>query len=115
VLLAIGLALQGLPALSLTQWAIIGWLAVVNTAFAFTLWNHTQRTLSAVESSVINSTLIAQIPVLAWLFLDEPLTPQKVAGLALAGVGALLVQLWGRRAHPERAVPLERTAPSRPE
>lgn len=115
VLLAVGLAVQGLPALTLTQWAVVVWLAVVNTAFAFTLWNHTQRTLSALESSVINSTLIVQIPLLAWLFLGEALTPQKLAGLALAGAGALLVQLWGRRHDPRRAALLERAGPGRPE
>ncbi len=115
VLLAVGLALQGLPALTAMQWGIVVWLAVVNTAFAFTLWNYTQRTLTAIESSVINSTLIAQIPVLAWLFLDEPLTPQKIAGLVLAGIGALMVQLWGRRRDPQRAARLERAAPGRPE
>jgi drug/metabolite transporter (DMT)-like permease len=98
VLLGVGLALQGLPRLSLPQWAIVGWLAIINTAFAFTLWNHTQRTLTAMESSVINGTLIVQVPILAWLFLDESLTPLKVLGLALAGGGALLVQLRGRRA-----------------
>jgi drug/metabolite transporter (DMT)-like permease len=115
VLLAVGLALQGLPPLTLAQWLIVAWLAVVNTAFAFTLWNHTQRTLSAMESSVINSTLIAQIPVLAWLFLGEALTPQKLLGIALAGAGALIVQLWGRRHAPERAALLERSVPGRPE
>jgi drug/metabolite transporter (DMT)-like permease len=115
VLLVVGLVLQGLPALSLQQWVIVAWLAVVNTAFAFTLWNHTQRTLSAIESSVINNTLIAQIPVLAWLFLGEALTVPKLAGLVLVGGGTLIVQLWGRRQQPSRAVPLERAAPGRPE
>lgn len=58
VMLGIGGATQGLPTLSLKSWAIIGWLAVVNTAFAFTVWNLTQRTLSAVESSLINNTML---------------------------------------------------------
>lgn len=93
LLLLAGLATQGLPALSLQSWAIIGWLAVVNTAFAFTLWNQTLRTLSAVESSIINSTMLVQIALLAWLFLGERLTWQEIAGLALAVVGVLLVQL----------------------
>ncbi len=96
-LLAAGLAWQGLPPLAPRAWAIVVWLAVVNTAFAFTLWNHTLRTLSAMESSIINGLLVVQIPLLAWLFLDEPLTPRKVLGLALAGAGALIVQLRGRR------------------
>jgi drug/metabolite transporter (DMT)-like permease len=93
LLLGTGLVLQGLPRLTLAQWAIVLWLAIVNTAVAFTLWSHTQRTLSALESSVINNLLIIQIPLLAWLFLGEALTSLRVLGLALAGAGALLVQL----------------------
>jgi len=93
VLLVTGSLTQGLPPLSPINWAFIGWLAVVNTAFAFTLWNHTLRTLAAMESSIINSTMLIQIAVLAWLFLGEPLTTQKIAGMTLAGLGALIVQL----------------------
>jgi drug/metabolite transporter (DMT)-like permease len=93
VMLLAGVSTQGLPSLSPRNWATIGWLAVVNTAFAFTLWNHTLRTLAAMESSIINSTMLIQIAILAWLFLGEPLTWQKIAGMALAGAGALIVQL----------------------
>jgi drug/metabolite transporter (DMT)-like permease len=93
VLLTTGVAIQGLPPLSVQHWLIIGWLAVVNTAFAFTLWNRTLRTLTAVESSIINSTMLAQIAVLAWLFLGESLTWQRAVGLVLAGQGTVLVQL----------------------
>lgn len=93
VLLVSGVLIQGFPRLNLTHWGIIGWLAVVNTALAFTLWNHTLRTLSAMESSIINSTMLVQIAVLAWLFLGERLTWQEIVGMALAGVGALIVQL----------------------
>jgi drug/metabolite transporter (DMT)-like permease len=92
-LLGTGIALQGLPSLSLTNWAIIGWLALVNSAFAFTLWNHTLRTLPAMESSIINSTMLVQIAILAWLFLGEGLTLQKIVGMCLAGLGAVAVQL----------------------
>jgi drug/metabolite transporter (DMT)-like permease len=92
-LLVTGIITQGLPSLSLANWLIIGWLAVVNTAFAFTLWNHTLRVLSAMQSSIINSTMLAQIAVLAWLFLGEHLTGQQVFGLILAGLGTLMVQL----------------------
>jgi len=93
VLLASGLALQGLPQLSLMNWGIILWLAVVNTAFAFTLWNHTLRTLSAMESTVINNTMLIQIAILAWMFLGESLNGKEIVGMVVAGVGALLVQL----------------------
>jgi drug/metabolite transporter (DMT)-like permease len=94
VLLMAGLITQGLPSLSLVQWAIVLWLAVVNTAFAFTLWNHTLRTLSAMESSVINNAMLIQIPILALLFLGEGLTIKQLVGFALAGVGILVVQIF---------------------
>lgn len=93
LLLATGITVQGLPALDLTHWGIILWLAVVNTAFAFTLWNHTLRQLSAVESSIINSTMLIQIAILAWVFLGERITWQEGLGMALAGLGVLIVQL----------------------
>ncbi len=95
VLLVIGLAQSSLPQLTLVNWLIIIWLAAVNTAFAFTLWNHTLRTLPAVESSIINNTMLIQIALLAWLFLGERLTLQQVGGLALVAAGVLLVQFKG--------------------
>lgn len=96
VLLTSGIALQSLPSLSLQSWLIIIWLAVVNTAFAFTLWNHTLRVLTATESSIINGTMLIWIPILAVLFLGEQIAGKELMGLALAGLGTLLVQLRRR-------------------
>ena len=96
VLLTIGIRFQGLPQLTLTNWAIIAWLAVVNTAFAFTLWNHTLRTLSAMESSIINNTMLIQIPVLAIIFLGEGISLKGIIGLVFAGLGTMIVQLARR-------------------
>jgi len=96
VLLGAGAAAQGFGDIGLQGWLIIVWLALVNTAFAFTLWNHTLRTLTAVESSIINSAMLPQIAVLAWLFLDEPLTLRQILGLAFVAVGTLVVQICRR-------------------
>lgn len=92
-LLAVGVALEGWPQPDLEGWLIIGWLAVVNTAIAFTLWNHTLRTLTAVESSVVNNTMTIQIAVLAVVFLSERLEPLQLVGLLLAAAGAAIVQV----------------------
>jgi len=92
-LLGVSLALEGWPRLDLAGALIIGWLALVNTAFAFTLWNHTLRTLTAVESSVVNNTMTIQIAVLAIVFLGEQLGPLQLIGLFLAAGGAAVVQL----------------------
>lgn len=93
VLVGAGVALEGVPRLDLRGWLIIGWLALVNTAFAFTVWNHTLRTLTAVESSVVNNTMTIQVAILAIVFLGERLGPLQVIGLLLAAAGAALVQL----------------------
>lgn len=93
LLLAGGIIIQGLPRLSLSSWGIILWLAIVNSALAFTLWNRTLRTLSAMESSIINNTMLFQIAVLAWIFLDETLNWQEISGILLAIVGTILVQI----------------------
>ena len=97
-LLGVGVSVQGLPELSLRGWAIVAWLAAVNTAFAFTLWNATLRRLSAMESSVVNNTMLIQIAVLAWLFLGESLGARQMAGLLLASLGTLVVQVGAGRA-----------------
>jgi len=99
VLLGVGVSLEGWPRLNATGWLIVGWLAVANTAFAFTLWNHTLRTLTAVESSVVNNTMTVQIAVLAIVLLGERLGPLQFVGLGLAAAGAAVVQLapaWRR-------------------
>ena len=70
---------------------------MVNTSFAFVLWNHSMRTLRAVESSIITNVMVVEIAVLAWVFLGERLTPLDFVGLGLVIAGTLVVQLRGAR------------------
>jgi len=93
LLFGTGLAVQGFGQPTLLDWIIITWLAVVNTAFAFTLWNNSLRTLTAVESSILNSLMMPQIALMAVLFLGEKLTGKEIAGLLLVGIGVVVVQL----------------------
>ena len=93
--LGTGLTVQGVPSLSWQAWGIVFWLALINTAFAFWLWNRTLQTLTARESSVINNTMLAQVAILGWIFLGESLALYDVIGLTIVIVGALLFQLKG--------------------
>jgi drug/metabolite transporter (DMT)-like permease len=93
ILLLAGIIVEGLPDINLQSWAIILWLALVNTAFAFTLWNHTLRTLTAMESSIINGTMMVWIPIFAILFLRETITGKEIVGLIIVGAGTIIVQL----------------------
>lgn len=90
--LAVGLAVEPAPRLTAGSWTILLWLAVVNTAFAFTLWNHTLRHLTATESSTINNTMLVQIALLAWLVLAETPSALEWCGIGLATIGVYVVQ-----------------------
>jgi drug/metabolite transporter (DMT)-like permease len=96
LLLVLGIGFQGLPILDWKSWLIISWLALINTAFAFSLWNLTLKTLPAMESSMINNMMMIQIPILAVIFLGESLSVKELAGMVLAGLGILLVQTLRR-------------------
>jgi drug/metabolite transporter (DMT)-like permease len=96
LLLGYGLAVQGLPPISIGNWLMILWLGVVNTALTFVLWNHSLRTLTAVESNIITNVMIVEIAVLGWLFLGEHLMLIDVAGLGLVIAGTIMVQLRRR-------------------
>lgn len=93
LLLITGLLTQGMPVLTLQTGMIIFWLAAINTALAFSLWNYTQKTLKAMESTIINSIMLAQIALLGWLALGESLTPIKIIGMSLAMSGVILTQI----------------------
>lgn len=96
ILFIISLIIEGLPNLSLISIIYIVWLAAVNTAFAFNLWNLTLRNLIAVESSIINGTMLIQIAILAWIFLGENLTFIKILGMIIISIGAFFVQIKKR-------------------
>jgi len=93
VLLSIGLITEGMPEVSARGALVIGWLAVVNTAFAFTLWNASLRHLTASESSLLNNTMLVQIALLAWVFLDETPSPAQVIGIVAVSAGVV----WSQR------------------
>jgi drug/metabolite transporter (DMT)-like permease len=93
IMLFAGIIFQGLPPISLTTFLYLLWLATINTALAFTLWNLSLRNLTAMESSIINGTMLIQIAFLAWIFLGESISIKEAAGMLIAATGALFVQI----------------------
>ncbi|MEM9516263.1 MAG: DMT family transporter [Actinomycetota bacterium] len=92
VLSAIGIALDGIPDMTGRAALLIIWLAVINTALAFTLWNASLRHLAAVESAGINNTMLVQIALLAWVFLDEAPGIAGVVGIVAVSIGVFFTQ-----------------------
>jgi drug/metabolite transporter (DMT)-like permease len=98
ILLMAGFVFEEAPTLNLQSWAIVIWLALINTAFAFTLWNHTLRTLTAMESSVINGTMLVWVAIFAVMFLGEVISLKELVGLLAASIGTIIVQLRASKA-----------------
>ncbi|MGY5864416.1 MAG: EamA family transporter [Candidatus Thorarchaeota archaeon] len=92
-LMIFGLATEPISSLSLTSWFYILWLAVVNTALAFTLWTRSQRILRAIDMTLINSTMLPQIVLLSILFLEEQLDYLDWIGIILLTVSVAAVQV----------------------
>lgn len=92
VLVGVGMAVEGIPRLDAAGWLIVVWLAVVNTAVAFTMWNWSLRQLTATASAGINNTMLVQIALLGWIFLDEVPGLIQWIGMAVVSVGIFLAQ-----------------------
>ena len=91
LLLATGLVTEDFPVLTITNWIVILWLASVNTALAFTLWNKSLQVLSAVESGIINNSMLVQIALLSVIFLGDILSTHNWISLLIATLGIVLV------------------------
>ncbi|MFX1560589.1 MAG: DMT family transporter [Promethearchaeota archaeon] len=91
-LMLFGLTTEPISPLSFTSWFYILWLAVMNTALAFTLWNRAMRVLRAVDMALINSTMMPQIVILSFIFLAEYPEPIDWVGLILLAISVGAVQ-----------------------
>jgi len=93
ILLAAGILLEPIQTISPLSIFYILWLSVVNTAFAFTLWNRAMQTLRAIDISIINGTMFPQIVLLSVVFLGEMPELFDWAGLFLIGFSVFAVQI----------------------
>ncbi len=91
VLLGGVVVFQGLPKLDLVDWLLLLIIAGLNTALAFWIWNRTLQSITAMESSMINNSMLIQITLLAWIFLGESVSLIGLIGLVVAVVGLFLV------------------------
>ena len=94
ILLVAALMVEGYTILSLNGIIMISWLAVVNTAIAFTLWHRSMQELRAIDMTLINSTMMPQIVLLSIWFLGEFPTPQQWIGLVLLAMSVFGVQIF---------------------
>jgi drug/metabolite transporter (DMT)-like permease len=96
LLLILGLITEGMFSLSLKGLVIIVWLAVINTVFAYLLFYHSLKVLTALELHVLLNLSPLGTALLAGLLLGERLTPTQIIGMVVVVSGVSLVQ-WRKR------------------
>ena len=93
-LIFFGFITEQLPPITPLMLLYVGWLSIVNTALAFTIWNKTMQTLRAVDSSLINNLMFPQIIILSYIFLSERPNLVDWFGIVLVMISILLIQLY---------------------
>lgn len=93
LLLLIAVPLEGWPIFSQKVILIILWLAIINTAVAYVLYNHALKTLTALEMNVFLNLSPLGTATLAWFLLGELLSFKELFGMAIVIIGVALVQL----------------------
>ncbi len=92
LLLVIALLLEGRPNVAIEGWSVVLFLAIINTALAYTFYNHALKVLTAVELNIILNLSPLGTAVLAWVFLGETLAAIQFVGMGVVIVGVVLVQ-----------------------
>jgi len=98
LLLLLALVVEGVPSLSPVSLAIVLWLAVVNTALAYLLYNHALQTLTALEMNVLLNLSPLGTALLAALLLGERVSPAQWLGMIVVILGVSAVEWGGREA-----------------
>jgi drug/metabolite transporter (DMT)-like permease len=102
LLLAIALPIEGIPNASLRTWGLVLFLAALNTALGYVLYNHSLQSLQAFEMNVLLNLSPLWTALLGWFLLDETLISLQWAGMFVVLVGVMLVQKRNYKRRPLR-------------
>lgn len=100
ITLLIALVVEGLPELTRKSLLIVLWLAVVNTALGYWIYNRALRRLTALEMNIIMNLTPFFTALLSWIFLGESLAGIQYLGMVIIVGGVAIVQLGGPNPKP---------------
>ena len=75
----------------------IAWLAIINSALAYLIWNHALKRLQAFEISIVANLMPMGTALIAPLLVDEVVSPRAWLGMAVGLAGVMLVGVAGSR------------------
>lgn len=91
----IALFVEGVPQFTGRSLMIVLWLAVVNTALGYMLYNHSLRELTALEINMIMNLSPLFTAIMSWFVLGERLGLIQILGMVIMVLGVILVQRAG--------------------
>jgi drug/metabolite transporter (DMT)-like permease len=102
---AVPYTLYALPALRRLHWSAVSWstwVALVYSALfalcvSYTIWYVAVRQIGSARTSVYSNVIPIVAMSVAYLFLDEPVGPVKVAGAAAVLTGVAIARIERRR------------------
>ena len=83
---------EGMPQFSWQGLLIVFWLAIINTALGYLLYNHSLQELTALEMNMVMTLTPLFTALLGWLFLSETLSWMQIIGMLVVIGGVILVQ-----------------------
>ncbi len=92
VLLAAGLALEGLPVVTGRLVLILAYLSGVSGALGFYLWTKSQAHLTAFEMSGINNLLLIEIALMDFLAFGRSFSALQIAAILVVFVAIISIQ-----------------------
>jgi drug/metabolite transporter (DMT)-like permease len=93
LLLLLALLFEGWPIFNQKAMLIILWLAIINTAIAYILYNHALKRITALEVNVFLNLSPLGTAALAWFLLGESLSFKELCGVVIVIIGVTLVQV----------------------
>ncbi len=95
-LLILAVAVEGVTVPSLRVWAIVAWLAAVNSVLAYMLYNRSLKVLTALEANVAMNLSPFATALMSFIVLGERLTLVQIIGMVIGILGIALVQITAR-------------------
>ena len=93
----IAFGIEGFPTFTERSfWAVV-WLALINTALGYVLYNHALRDLTALEMNMVMNLTPLFTALLSWILLRERLAVIELLGMLVMITGVVLVQRAGQK------------------
>jgi drug/metabolite transporter (DMT)-like permease len=92
ILLAFGLAIEGVPVITVRLILILAYLSGISGALGFYLWTKSQAQLTAFESSGINNLLLIEIALMDFLLFNRTFSALQIIAILAVFLTILSIQ-----------------------